>query len=94
MAPAGNNCADCGQAFDLTSTVFRASGGRGLRCGRCERKARVAATCARADGCDVRTLCQTISCCASRNPNVVLELARRIGGEPEGTVIVARRRAS
>lgn len=94
MIASDDRCADCKRLIPMTDTVFRASGG-GLRCGRCDRKATLRGTCARADGCDVRRLCTTIHACAAVNHGLVLELATRVAKlaheQPAAVVVVAKR---
>ncbi len=94
MIAADDRCADCKRLIPMTETVFRASGG-GLRCARCDRKAVLRGTCARAEGCDVRRLCTTIHACAAANHGLVLELATRVSKlaheQPAPPALVAKR---
>ncbi len=80
MIAADDRCADCKRLIMLTDTVYRGAGG-GLRCGRCDRRAQLEATCSRVDGCDVRNLCKTIRCCAATNPRLVLDLAEQLDAQ-------------
>jgi hypothetical protein len=75
MIAHGNRCAECDGAIDINRGVFRAAGGKGLRCHACQLRA---TCCSRLEGCDVKRLCGTMGACAAANPALVLELATRI----------------